>query len=81
METKNKTAVNKTSELFKVRGNWEKQSQALIKKYPVLTPADVKFETGKEVELFNRLETKLNKSRNEVLDILKVNQAIVAKSI
>ncbi|RNL95197.1 hypothetical protein ED312_00940 [Sinomicrobium pectinilyticum] len=67
MENRNKQA----SELFKVQGDWGKQSKALQEKYPSLTSEDVKFETGKEADLFKRLETRLEKNRNEVISILK----------
>ena len=63
-----------TSKLFKVTGNWELQSKALKVKFPKLTDSDLKFETGKENELLTRIETKLNKKRLEVIDILKKNQ-------
>jgi hypothetical protein len=79
MLTKNKEGKKKTSELFKIKGDWKvkgdwtKQSIALRTKYPKLTSEDVKFETGKETHLFNRMETRLDKNRNEVIDILKTN--------
>lgn len=73
MENKNKQGENKTSELFKVQGDWGKQSSALKEKYPKLTSEDVKFETGQETDLFKRLETRLEKNRNEVIGILKTN--------
>ncbi|GAA3560696.1 hypothetical protein [Snuella lapsa] len=74
METKNKEGDRKTSDFFKVKGDWSKQSKALKEKYPKLTSEDVKFETGKETDLFKRLETKLEKNRTEVIGILKTNQ-------
>ncbi|UGU16763.1 hypothetical protein LS482_02560 [Sinomicrobium kalidii] len=73
MENRNKQEEKKTSELFKVQGDWAKQSNALKEKYPKLTSEDVKFETGKETDLFKRLETRLEKNRNEVIGILKTN--------
>jgi len=76
METKNKEGEKKSSEIFKVRGDWEKQSQTLKDKYPKLTNEDVKFESGKESDLLKRLESKLQKSRTEVVGILKANQEV-----
>jgi len=73
MEAKKKIVEKKVSELFKVSGDWNKQSKALKTKFPKLTSEDVKFETGKESDLFKRMETRLNKSRNEVIGILKTN--------
>jgi len=39
----------------------------LKEKYSQLTDADLKFEAGKENELLGKVETKLNKKREEVL--------------
>lgn len=79
METKNNAGEQGARQLFTVRGNWEKQSDALKVKYPKLSPEDVKFEQGKESELIHRLETKLGKDQNEIVDILKTNYAAVTK--
>jgi hypothetical protein len=59
---------------FKVKDDWNKQSNALKAKYPKLTSEDVKFETGKETDLFRRMESRLDKNRGEVVNILKTNQ-------
>lgn len=80
METKKKENQTMPNESFKVKGDWEKQSKALKAKYPKLTSEDVKFENGKEIDLIKRIETKLDKNRNEVIDILKTNQETVAKA-
>lgn len=80
METKNKDGERKSSELFKFNGDWDKQSKALKEKYPKLTTEDVKFESGKELELIKRLETKLGKNRNEVVGILKSNYNTLEKA-
>lgn len=74
MDTNNKTGNKMASELFKVKGDWNKQSQALKVKYPKLTNEDLKFEAGSESDLFKRIETRLGKNHTEVLDILKNNQ-------
>ncbi len=55
---------------FKITGNWQLQSEKLKIKYPKLTDADLKYETGKETALLTRLEIKLNKKRDEVIGIL-----------
>ncbi|WP_445385828.1 hypothetical protein ACT6NV_03205 [Robiginitalea sp. IMCC44478] len=80
METKSKEGERKSNELFKFSGDWEKQSKALMAKYPKLTSEDVKFESGKELDLIKRLENKLAKDRHEVVGILKSNQAKVAQA-
>ena len=55
---------------FTVRENWDSQSKALKAVFSSLTDQDLKFETGKEDELIERLSTKLNKNREEVITIL-----------
>ena len=59
---------------YKIVGNWDEQSKTLKEKFPQLTDADLKFETGKEAELFPRLEKRLNKKRDEVISLLKKGQ-------
>jgi hypothetical protein len=65
---------NKTTETFKMNGNWETQSKQLKKNYSQLTDADLKFEAGKENELLSRIETRLNKNREDVIGIIKKSQ-------
>jgi hypothetical protein len=62
---------NKTAEAFKITGNWANQSKELKGKFSQLTDEDLKFETGKENELLKRVETRLNKNREEVINIIK----------
>jgi hypothetical protein len=70
MENSNK----KTTESFKITGNWATQSKELKSKYAQLTDADLKFEAGKENDLLKRVETRLNKKREEVINIIKKGQ-------
>lgn len=65
------TRREKSTEPFKITGNWDVQSKQLKEKYSQLTDADLKFEAGKENELLNRVENKLNKKREEVINIIK----------
>jgi hypothetical protein len=65
----------KSPEAFKITGNWEAQSKQLKAKYSTLTDADLKLEVGKENDMLARIETKLNKKREEVISIIKKNQA------
>ncbi|XZF14625.1 hypothetical protein ACTHGU_00665 [Chitinophagaceae bacterium MMS25-I14] len=67
-------AQNKTNEDFKMTGDWSQQSKLLKEKFNQLTDADLKFETGKENELITRIETRLNKKRDEVINIIKKGQ-------
>ncbi|OBX24537.1 hypothetical protein LX77_03409 [Gelidibacter algens] len=71
-DNNNQGAV-KTTRDFKMNGDWNKQASALRTKYPLLTSDDVTFETGKEKELLKRLESRLGKSQDEVIDILTNN--------
>lgn len=63
--------AKKAEEAFKITGNWANQSKALKEKYAQLTDSDLKFETGKEMDLIKRIETRLNKKHDEVVNILK----------
>lgn len=65
------TAQSKNGDTFKITGDWTTQSKQLKEKYSQLTDADLKFETGKEEELLSRVETRLNKKREEVINILR----------
>ena len=65
---------NKTTETFKVTGDWAPQATQLKEKFSQLTDEDLKFEPGKEEELLTRVETRLNKKREEVINIIKKGQ-------
>lgn len=81
MDNADKQGERKANEPFKIKGDWSKQSSALKDRFPQLTNDDLKFENGKESELFKRLETKLNKNRNEIIDVLKTNQEKISKIV
>lgn len=66
--------TNKGSEDFKMSGNWSDQSRELKNKYSQLTDEDLKFETGKENDMLQRVEKRLNKNREEVINIIKKGQ-------
>lgn len=68
------TNQNKGNEAFKITGNWADQSKQLKEKFSQLTDADLKYETGKEDELLSRVETRLNKKREEVINIIRKGQ-------
>ncbi len=61
---------DKKTESFKISGDWTKQSEQLKDKFSQLTDSDLKFEPGKENELLQRVETRLNKKRDEVINII-----------
>jgi hypothetical protein len=57
-------------------GDWKEQSKQLKTKYSALTDADLKYEAGKESDLLKRVETRLNKNREEVVKIIKNVQTV-----
>ncbi|MDR9399559.1 hypothetical protein [Salibacter sp.] len=70
-----KTEQAKSNEGFKITGNWANQSKQLKSKFSQLTDSDLKFESGKENDLIQRMEKKLNKKRDEVINIIKKNHS------
>lgn len=64
-----------TSTAFKINGDWSVQSKLLKAEYTQLTDADLKFESGKENDLIKRMETRLNKNREQVIGILSKGQS------
>lgn len=56
---------------FKITGDWNAQSKVLKEKFSQLTDTDLKFETGKETELVDRVAARLNKKSDEVVNIIK----------
>jgi len=58
---------------FKIT-NWDASSKKLKEQFSQLTDADLKFEAGKENELLNRIETRINKKRSEVIDMINKHQ-------
>lgn len=75
MTTPEKNAnLDTKTESFKITGDWAKQSVRLKEKFNQLTDSDLKFETGKENDLLKRVETRLNKKRDEVINIINKTQ-------
>ena len=63
---------NKNSGFFQLTTDWDWQSKLRLKeKFGQLTLADLRFETGKENELLNRIGARLIKTHQEVKNILK----------
>lgn len=69
MQSKKPTKV----ELYQITGDWGRQSNRLQEKFPELTDDDLEYEEGKEEELFKRMEIRLDKKHNEVVNIIKRN--------
>jgi hypothetical protein len=59
---------------FKITGDWAVQSKHLKQQFSQLTDADLTFEVGKENDLLKKIETRLNKKRDEVINIIKKTQ-------
>ena len=72
---------NQSNETFKITGDWNIQAKGLKDKFSQLTDADLKFEPGKENELLTRVESKLNKKRDEVISIIKNGQPTISSKL
>lgn len=53
-----------------LKGNWNELKGKLKQKYGNLTDDDLMFAEGKEEELYERLQTKLGKTNDEVRRII-----------
>ncbi|MEO5777460.1 MAG: hypothetical protein ABIQ27_11175 [Flavobacterium sp.] len=56
---------------FRIPGDWDLKSKLLRRRFPQLTLSDLEFEKDREIDLLKRIETRLNKKRNEVIEIIK----------
>jgi len=70
-----KIRINSCDGSFKMRGDWEIQTQQLKREFSQLTDADLIFKLGEEKELLRRLEKSLNKTRVDVINIIKSFQS------
>lgn len=61
-------------EPFKMTGNWDNQKLLLQEKFEQLTDEDLEYEEGKEEELLDRIEARIHKKREEVINIMKKGQ-------
>ncbi|MEP1151624.1 MAG: CsbD family protein [Balneola sp.] len=53
-----------------IEGNWNQVKGKLKQKYSNLTDDDLKFQEGKEDELYGRLQEKLGKTKDEVKELV-----------
>ena len=53
------------------KGKWNEWKGKVKQEYAELTDDDLKYEEGKDYELLGRLQQKLGKAREEVIDWLK----------
>lgn len=56
---------------LRIKGNWNKIKGELKKKYGELTEDDLVYAEGEEDELIGRIQQKLGKAKNEVIDIIR----------
>ena len=63
-----------STEPLKMVGSWQNQSRILQAKFAQLTDADLHYEVGKEEELLKRIEARINKRREEVINIIQKGQ-------
>lgn len=52
--------------------NWEESKKRLKQQYPHLTDEDLYYEIGKEEELLERLQGKMNKTKEEIFNWLHI---------
>jgi uncharacterized protein YjbJ (UPF0337 family) len=67
---------NKSTEALKISGDWSQQADDLKEKFPQLTDSDLKFERGREDDLIKRMELRLHKKREEVINIIRKVQPV-----
>jgi len=65
----------KNVEPFKMTGNWVIQSKLLKEKFEQLTDSDLEWTEGGEEGLLSRIQARLHKKREEVINIIKKGQS------
>jgi len=53
-----------------LQGNWNELKAKLKMKFAVLTDNDLMFEEARKEEMYGRLQTKLGKSKDEIIKII-----------
>lgn len=56
---------------LEIKGKWNELKGTLKQQYADLTDDDLLYEEGQEDKLIGKLQQKLGKSRDEVIDLLK----------
>ena len=56
---------------FEIPSDWDLKVKLLRRRFPQLTPSDLDFERNGENGLLERIEKRLNKKREEVIEIIK----------
>lgn len=60
--------MTNTTEL---KGNWDEQKAKLRKKFLMLTDEDLVFKEGKKVEMLEKLQLKLGKTRDDLRNMIE----------
>lgn len=58
-------------EAFRIPTDWEVKAKLLRRRFPQLTPSDLKIEKDDGNGLLKKLEKRLNKKREEIIEIIK----------
>ena len=56
--------------LTEFKGSWEETKGKLKQDFALITDSDLSFKDGRQDELLGRLQAKLGKTREEILDLL-----------
>ncbi len=56
------------SKELKLKGNWNEIKGKIKQKYANLTDDDLKYEEGKDDELVGRIQKKIGKTKDEVIE-------------
>ena len=62
---------NNTPGNTELKGNWNEQKGKLRKEFPVLTDKDVVYEMGKKYEMLERIQVKLGKTKEELVELIE----------
>lgn len=65
---------------LKIKENWTDIKKNLKKEFPELNDKDLTYKDGKEDELVDHLQKKLEKRKDQVIDIIKKAQKEITKA-
>jgi uncharacterized protein YjbJ (UPF0337 family) len=56
--------------LTEIKGNWSETKRKLKQKFAMLTDGDLLFAEGKKDEMFSRLQIKLGRTKEEIINLI-----------
>ena len=65
-----KTIKTKTMNLTELKGNWDETKGKMKQKFGILIDSDLTLIEGKEEEMFGKLQIKLGRTKEELLQII-----------